>query len=442
LEDLVDGSIPIMRQAGRLRSLLKPLSRVLLLALSLNAHALPAASAESFQRGWEAYDQGDYGQAIRLWLPLAEQGHVNAQINLGVMYDNGNGVPQDAARAARWYRAAARQDSVIAQYNLGMFLAERRIQSTGEEDALYWLRKAAAQGYADAQFQLGLMYAECIAGQARIEDAPQWLYQAGLNYLSHDDGDGAESAVSALLAVASGEKLARELKTRLANWSNPGGQAVAGTATSGLSTGTAWPVAAGYAVTNHHVVSGSQSVVLVDSRGGKIPATVVARDETHDVALLRVEQPDKLPPALPIAPGGAHLGASVFTIGFPRIDVMGTSPKLSLGIISSINGVQDDPSSYQISVPIQPGNSGGPLLNMRGEVVGIITSMLGRVDSANGGSQPLPNINYALKIDVIAEFLPPTAGPSTALNASTGGGNSLESLARRIQGSVLIVMAE
>jgi serine protease Do len=132
----------------------------------------------------------------------------------------------------------------------------------------------------------------------------------------------------------------------------------------------------------------------------------------------------------------------VFTIGFPRIDVMGTSPKLSLGIISSINGVQDDPSSYQISVPIQPGNSGGPLLNMRGEVVGIITSMLGRVDSANGGSQPLPNINYALKIDVIAEFLPPTAGPSTALNASTGGGNSLESLARRIQGSVLIVMAE
>ena len=176
-----------MRRAGRLRSLLKPLPCVALLALSLNVHALLAASAESFQRGWDAYDQGDYGQAVRLWLPLAEQGHVNAQINLGVMYDNGHGVPQDAARAARWYRAAARQDSVIAQYNLGMFLAERRIESTGEEDALYWLRRAAAQGYADAQFQLGLMYAEGIAGQARIEDAPQWLYQAGLNYLSNDD---------------------------------------------------------------------------------------------------------------------------------------------------------------------------------------------------------------------------------------------------------------
>ena len=431
-----------MKQAGRLRSLLKTLLCVTLVTLSLSVQTLPAARAESFARGWDAYDQGDYEQAVRLWLPLAEQGHVNAQINLGVMYDNGNGVPQDPARAARWYRAAARQDSVIAQYNLGMFLAERRIESSGEEDALYWLRRAAAQGYADAQFQLGLMYAGGVAGEARIEDAPQWLYQAGLNYLSNDDEVGAESAVSALLAVASGEQLARELKTRLANWSSPGGQAFAGTPTSGLSTGTAWPVASGYAVTNYHVVSGSQSVVLVDSRGGKISATVIARDETHDVALLRVEEAGKLPPALPIAAAGAHLGASVFTIGFPRIDIMGTSPKLSLGIISSINGVQDDPSSYQISVPIQPGNSGGPLLNMRGEVIGIITSMLGTVDNANGESQPLPNINYALKIDVIEGLLPPVTAPSRDRDASTGAGDSLETLARRLQDSVLIVMAE
>ena len=431
-----------MRRTGRLHRLLKSLSCVALLTLSPLGYALPAASAESFQRGWAAYDQGDYEQAIRLWLPLAEQGHVNAQINLGVMYDNGNGVPQDSARAARWYRAAAHQGSVIAQYNLGLFLAERGVAASREEDALYWMRQAAAQGYADAQYQLGLMYAEGIGGQAHIEDAPQWLYQAGLNYLSKDDGDGAESAVSALLAVASGERLARELETRLAAWSNPGSQSLTGTSTSTLSTGTAWPVASGYAVTNYHVISGRQSVVLVDRQGGKIPASVVLRDAMHDVALLRVAEPDRLPPALPIAAGDARLGASVFTIGFPRIDIMGTSPKLSLGIVSSVNGVRDDPSSYQISVPIEPGNSGGPLLNMRGEVVGVITSMLGRVDSANGESHPLPNINYALKIGVIQDLLPAVAGVAAARAASSGEAHSLETLAQRLQDSVLIVMAE
>ena len=321
-------------------------------------------------------------------------------------------------------------------------LAERGVAASREEDALYWMRQAAAQGYADAQYQLGLMYAEGIGGQAHIEDAPQWLYQAGLNYLSKDDGDGAESAVSALLAVASGERLARELETRLAAWSNPGSQSLTGTSTSTLSTGTAWPVASGYAVTNYHVISGRQSVVLVDRQGGKIPASVVLRDAMHDVALLRVAEPDRLPPALPIAAGDARLGASVFTIGFPRIDIMGTSPKLSLGIVSSVNGVRDDPSSYQISVPIEPGNSGGPLLNMRGEVVGVITSMLGRVDSANGESHPLPNINYALKIGVIQDLLPAVAGVAAARAASSGEAHSLETLAQRLQDSVLIVMAE
>ena len=182
--------------------------------------------------------------------------------------------------------------------------------------------------------------------------------------------------------------------------------------------------------------------MLVDRRGREIPARIVSSDAGNDIALLAVDNPEQLPPALPIATAGARLGASVFTIGFPRVDVMGTTPKLSLGIISSVNGMYDDPASYQISVPIQPGNSGGPLVNMRGEVVGLVTSMLGRVNATGGEAQPFANISYALKVDRVMALLLETPQPARAIAELSRGGKNLEDLAQKIQGSVMRVRAE
>jgi S1-C subfamily serine protease len=212
---------------------------------------------------------------------------------------------------------------------------------------------------------------------------------------------------------------------------------------SGVSTGTAWATASGYAVTNHHVVSGKQSIVLINSQGDEMPATVVASDEMNDIALLSVDDSTRLPAALPLACSSARLGSSVFTIGFPRVDVMGTTPKLSLGIISGVNGLYDDPASYQISVTVQPGNSGGPLLNMRGEVVGLITSMLGSIEAADGKTQLIANINYALKADRIEKLLldVPRQTRETDMTVLKRGRDTLEALAGRIQNSVMIVKA-
>lgn len=75
-----------------------------------------AVKAQDFDAGLEAARAGDYATALAEWRPLAEQGNVNAQHNLGVMYDFGRGVPQDVAEAARWYRAAADQGNVQAQF--------------------------------------------------------------------------------------------------------------------------------------------------------------------------------------------------------------------------------------------------------------------------------------------------------------------------------------
>lgn len=420
---------------GPTGSQLHGLAGAALLTLLLAARPSTASGNDALQRGWTAYERGDYSQAFDSWLPLARQGHVSAQINLAVMYDHGTGVAQDVNHALGWYQAAAHQGSAIAQYNLGLFLADREMLSSDDEDGLYWLFKAAAQNYADAQYRLGLMYADGVAGQVKIAEAPHWLYQAGMNYLSHGDSDGARSAVAALREISSAHQLSLQLESQLADQH--------GSLQPDLSTGTAWPTTSGYAVTNHHVVAGKPSIVLINSEGEEIAARVVASDELNDIALLSVEDPARLPAALPLACSGARLGSSVFTIGFPRVDVMGTTPKLSLGIISGVNGLYDDPASYQISVSVQPGNSGGPLLNMQGEVVGIITSMLGTMESADGKTRPIANINYALKADRIEQLLldvPRQAGEA-GLTVLKSGRDSLEALAGRIQNSVMIVRA-
>ena len=75
---------------------------------------------DDFQDGLDAVDRGDYKTAHRLWLPLAEQGHASAQFNLGLMYEDGQGVPQDYKEALKWYRLSAEQGIADAQFNLGV----------------------------------------------------------------------------------------------------------------------------------------------------------------------------------------------------------------------------------------------------------------------------------------------------------------------------------
>ncbi len=210
----------------------------------------------------------------------------------------------------------------------------------------------------------------------------------------------------------------------------------------GVSVGTGWPTVSGYVVTSNHVVSGCNEVSVISSLGEELPAWVVLRDQVKDIALLKVCDADKLPPALPLAKTKARLGTSVFTIGFPRLHVMGKTPKLFTGVISSVNGLRDDPASYHTTVPIQPGNSGGPLLNMNGEVVGLVTSMLGVRDKENGNLRLLQNASCVLKIASVKKLLPLLPKQDHLIEVLPRSSASLEALAERIEGSVLIVIAK
>jgi hypothetical protein len=105
-----------------------------------------------------ASDRGDYAMALRLWRPLADQGHASAQISLGLMYDNGHGVPQDYAEAVKWYRKAADRGNAAAQFTLGTMYDNGHGVPQDYVEAVKWYRKAVGQGNGAAQNNLGTMY--------------------------------------------------------------------------------------------------------------------------------------------------------------------------------------------------------------------------------------------------------------------------------------------
>jgi S1-C subfamily serine protease len=163
----------------------------------------------------------------------------------------------------------------------------------------------------------------------------------------------------------------------------------------------------GYVATNYHVIKDSKEISVYISDKNKKKAfksEVVLTDESNDLAILKIQEGDlnKLKNVpFKIKSTGVQVGENVYALGYPMINLQGTELKVTDGIISSKSGYKNDLSSYQVSVPIQPGNSGGPLFDKNGNLIGITSSKL------SGGE----NVGYAIKglflqnmIDNIAEL--------------------------------------
>ena len=152
-----------------------------------------------FQAGKDAYVRGDFQTALKNWKPLAEQGNIEAQINLGVMYYKGVGVTQDNKEAVKWYRLAAEQGYARAQHNLGFMYDKGKGVTQDNKEAVKWYRLAAEQGYARAQHNLGFMYDKGKGVTQDYKEAMKWYRLAaelGLASAQHnlgvmyDDGRG------------------------------------------------------------------------------------------------------------------------------------------------------------------------------------------------------------------------------------------------------------
>jgi S1-C subfamily serine protease len=176
-------------------------------------------------------------------------------------------------------------------------------------------------------------------------------------------------------------------------------------------SGTGFLISAdGLIVTNHHVIDGANTIEV---HQGTVTyrASVVARDAANDLAVLKTEMKGR---PLPLASARASMrGDEVLTLGYPLSTFAGEAQKATFGRINAMVGLDDDARYLQVDVPIQPGNSGGPLLNKRGEVIGVVSASLGEEATFRRSGAIPQNVNYAVKADYLTPLLPSSAEVAT-----------------------------
>ncbi|MBX3582832.1 MAG: trypsin-like peptidase domain-containing protein [Rhizobiaceae bacterium] len=202
-------------------------------------------------------------------------------------------------------------------------------------------------------------------------------------------------------------------------------------AQSASSSGTAFFINAdGWAVTNAHVLEGCTSA-SVPSLGA---ATEWIVDKQNDLAVVKVSGGSGKP-FLRLHDGAPRLGEDITAFGYPLGDLLSDSIKVTTGNINSLVGMENDTRYLQISAPLQPGNSGGPVVDRNGSVVGVATAVLGSIFAGNTGILP-QNVNFALRSNALEAFL---QSRSIHYETHPAGGKALSTadIAERIAPAVI-----
>ncbi len=203
-----------------------------------------------------------------------------------------------------------------------------------------------------------------------------------------------------------------------------------------VTTGTGFFVSAdGFLVTNNHVVTSCSTAIVQTVDKTVRLANVVATDPTNDLALLKI---DANPSRFAALRSSARLGEDVAAFGFPHSDVFASSGNFTIGTITATAGLKDDTRFFQISAPVHSGNSGGPLFDDHGNVVGVVTSKLNAERFAAANGDVPQNVNFAVKTNMVSSFLD---GHGLTLAAPSTAGQRLErpdlaELARQVSGFV------
>lgn len=205
-------------------------------------------------------------------------------------------------------------------------------------------------------------------------------------------------------------------------------------------SGSGFALNRGHIVTNYHVVEDAKTILVKGIRGNfniEYKAKVVVTDKVNDIAIVKIEDerfkgfgeiPYKIKRSM------SEVGESVWALGYPMTSVMGEEIKFTDGKISSRTGVQGDMSVYQISVPIQPGNSGGALFDNYGNIVGITSSGLNR-EAFNS-----ENVNYAIKTSYLYNLVESSLSTSILPQGNAMQGQSLTQKIKLAKNFVFMIL--
>ena len=394
----------------------------------------------------------DSAECARWWRRAAEQGLSDAQSHLGELYENGaEGVPADVAESLRWYLKAAGQGDIIGQSRLGRIYRDGAQQELGSSDravsasrfldrleeyintqakqyekAVFWFRKAADQGNVGSQLALAEMYHEGQGVLRNYAEAVTWYRKAATKGrwgsgssdakynlgLAYERGEGVPqdfvlaymwfnlaAADNVRSAQQHRDGVSRKMSTEqvahaqeLAQHWKPSGNAPD-------STGTGFFVGrAGYLVTNYHVIDGCSAL---KTKAGAL--SVIGGDQGNDLALLKSMQPVSQVAAF--SSGPVRIGQFAMVVGYPLRGLLSSGANVTTGNVSALAGPNDDTRLLQITAPVQPGNSGGPLLDQSGNVIGVVVSKLDTLKVARATGDIPQNVNFAIKGAVVRSFL-------------------------------------
>jgi TPR repeat protein len=366
----------------------------------------------------------DKAAAVPWVRSAAELGHSTAQAWLGDFYRDGDVLEKDLYQAVSWYRKSALQMDPNGQRSLGAAYARGNGVARDDAEALKWLLSAAYLRDVDALDWVASFYENARGGLVQDLVAADMWYTLALARDSRRTSSktGAER-VAAKLTPA---QLA-EAQNRAKQWpvaadfakaiaatdaakalGTAAAPALAGATTikpaaSGARSGSGFVIGVGptYVVSNHHVVKDCKNIKIMPY---DLPAVLRAKDERNDLALLSVANLQA--PALKVRVGrSVRPGDDLVTLGYPLAGLLAAAASVNTGTVTNLGGLNNDTSQFQMSVPTQPGNSGGPVLDTYGQLVGVVVAQINAVAMGQAiGSIP-QNVNFAINTATLSGFL-------------------------------------
>jgi TPR repeat protein len=357
----------------------------------------------------------DSTKAIKWWERAALQGDSEQQYALAEKFRDGKVVSKNMIKAAEWFEKSAQQGNVIAQARIGQYYIDGLGVPKDYAKGIKYFRKAAAQGNSYSQLSLGNFYEDGKVIERNLVYAYAWYNLATANFpLAKANRDSVELKLSSSQR-AKGQLLA-------SNWKK-GDMYLDGETSSvtrdGKSgkhrTGTAFTVSSeGYALTNYHVIDGC-SEVRVSGRKGV--AKVITSDNVNDLALLQLPGKTYDFASLNSDPAKLRQGENIVVFGYPLNSELSLGGNFTPGTLSALYGFNNNTNQIQITAPIQPGSSGSPVMDKKGNVVGMVSMKLDGLAMANTTRQIRENINYAINGQTVKAFL-----EANNIRYKTGGG--------------------
>ena len=356
-------------------------------------------------------------RAAELYKKAADKGNTKAQIVLGTMYGIGEGVPQNFKESIKYLEMAAIAGDPEGQYWSGLAYKSSNSPNPSRAKSYFWLSIAAANSDAGKTHDDAIKHRDELLKILPIE-ARTAIQDAALKWrVGQEPPDFSEI------------RTIEEDNDQGKNSEKGTGKIFSGSAVYISNSGQI--------ITNAHVVDGCKKITVSVTGESPSVAILLAKDTRNDLALLKTT---RTPTHIPAIRPSLKLGEAISVFGYPFAGILAKSGNFTTGNVTALAGLGDDSRHFQISAPVQPGNSGGPMLDQYGNLSGIVVAKANALAFAAIEKDIPQNVNFAIKASVLIEFL-----DSNNVNYSTNKSNSTlepSELASIAKESSLFVLCE